>query len=60
MDDNDDKWSGKFGSKEDSNIIWIICAALLVVFIIGLFVYRRKIKMEVQKELAIQVDTAIQ
>lgn len=33
---------------------------MLVVFTIGLFVYRRKIKMEINKELAMQVDTAIQ
>ncbi|EAR87352.1 PA domain protein (macronuclear) [Tetrahymena thermophila SB210] len=50
-------------SSNDSNFNYVIitvCIVLFFVFLIGLFIYRRKIKLEVQKELTIQVDAAIQ
>ncbi|KAL4494047.1 hypothetical protein ABPG72_016003 [Tetrahymena utriculariae] len=47
-------------SSSNVNVIIVVCVILFLVFLIGLFIYRRKIKLEVQKDLTIQVDAAIQ
>ncbi|KAL4465896.1 hypothetical protein ABPG74_004133 [Tetrahymena malaccensis] len=58
--EQDENSSSSGLSSSNVNLIIIVCVVLFFVFLIGLFIYRRKIKLEVQKELTIQVDAAIQ